>query len=52
MINLSYATNIMEKEDGTWRIVSHRGKFLKQFGNTKLAEKAREIVGTRADSTV
>ena len=49
MINLSYATNIMEKEDGTWRIVGHRGEFLKQFGNTKLGERAREIVKARVE---
>ena len=48
MINLSYLTNIMEKEDGVWRIVGSRGDLLKQFGNTKLGERAREIARAKA----
>ena len=49
MINLSYSTNVLEKEHGTWRIVGNRGEFLKQFGNTKLGDRAREIVKARAE---
>jgi hypothetical protein len=44
MINLSYSTNFMEYVDGRWVIVGSKGEFLKQFGNTKLVEKARESV--------
>jgi hypothetical protein len=48
MVNLSYVTNILEKEDGVWRIVGSRGEFLKQFGNTKLGDRAREIAKAKA----
>ena len=44
MINLSYSVNTMEKVDNRWVITATKGELLKQIGNSKLGEKAREIV--------
>lgn len=48
VINLSWARHTLEMRGGRWVIAETDGEFLKQFGTTTLAEKARRIVATHA----